>query len=84
MKFHTQTKVYLMAKRETVITVTGCAECKTKTAHLFRAGDKMVCCQCKYGTSLWQRPVYLPSLCSSRQQPVDLQWYNKHSGGRRW
>lgn len=55
-----------------------CAICRSEVFDLFRSGDKMVCCQCKYGASLWKKPASVPTQFSSRQQPIDLQWYDKH------
>lgn len=35
----------------------------------------MVCCKCKYGTEL--REARIPTLCSSMEEPITLDWIER-------
>ncbi len=55
---------------------------------LFRHGDDMVCCNCKYGEPMRAFTAgvggifSVPTQCSSRPQPISLDFYDNR-GGRR-
>ena len=54
-----------------------CQKCrKCSCEGLFRFTDgKMVCCTCKYGTSMMRHSA---SLFTSRPQPADLRFYDEY------
>ncbi len=57
--------------------ISRCDKCGRIVHDLFKDGDSLVCCECKYGTPMTPQGHSPASMFTSRPQPINLDTYDK-------